>query len=221
MSKIMKPRICAVITNNYPEAIKGVEPLVDLFEVRIDLIGDGWQELAKQLKIPWIACNRSADEGGKWSGNEARRVEKLLQAAELGASIVDIELRTKNLGKIVPAIRKRAKCLLSCHDLKKTPPLDEMKEIVNRQLKAGADICKIVTTARSPEDNLTVLKLIPEFPGVRIISLAMGSLGTMSRVLCPLLGGDFTYASTGKGKESAEGQLTVPDLAQIYEMVRG
>ncbi|GAH45408.1 unnamed protein product [marine sediment metagenome] len=90
-----KLRICAVIANNDPKTVKKVEPLVDLFEVRIDLIGDGWQESAKQLKKPWIACNRSADEGGGWEGNEARRIEKLLQAIELGADIVDIELGSR------------------------------------------------------------------------------------------------------------------------------
>ncbi len=219
MSEMRKPRICAVITNSDPKAVKEVEPLVDLFEVRIDFIGGGWQELVKQFRKPWIACNRSADEGGKWQGSEARRVEKLLQAVELGADIVDIELRTKNLEKIVQAIKKKPKCLLSFHDLEETPPLDEMKEVVRRQLKAGADICKMVTTAQGFEDNLTVLQLISEFPGVKLISFAMGPLGSMSRVLCPLVGGDFTYASIEKGKESAEGQITVRDLTKIYELI--
>ncbi len=216
-----KPRICAVIVNNDTKALEAVEPFVDLFEVRIDLIGDDWQEMVKQLRKPWIACNRSADEGGQWQGSEPRRVEKLLQAIELGADIVDIELRTKNLDKIIQLIKKRTKCLLSFHDLEKTPPLDEMEGIVQRQLKAGADICKMITTAQGFEDNLTVLKLISEFPGVRLISFAMGPLGSMSRVLCPLVGGDFTYASIEKGKESAQGQITVRDLVKIYEMVRG
>ncbi len=193
--------------------------MVDLFEVRIDLIGDEWPELVKQFKKPWIACNRIADEGGKWSGNEARRVEKLLQATELGADMVDIELRTKNLGKIVPAIKKRGKCLLSYHNLEKTPSLDDMKGIVRQQLKSGADICKVVTTARGFEDNLTVLQLISEFPGVKLISLAMGPFGIVSRVLCPLVGGEFTYASIEKGKESAEGQITVQELKKIYKMI--
>ena len=215
-----KPRICATITNNDLTAVKKVEPLVDLFELRIDLIGDGWPELVKQIKKPWIACNRSASEGGQWQGSEARRVEKLLQAIELGADIVDIELRTRNLEKIVQLIKRRTKCLLSFHDLEKTPSLDEMKEIVQRQLKAGADICKMVTTAQGFEDNLTVLQLISEFPGVRLVSFAMGALGSMSRVLCPLVGGDFTYASIKKGKESAQGQITVRDLLKIHEMVR-
>ena len=220
MSGMRKPRICATITNNDLTAVKKVEPLVDLFELRIDLIGDGWPELVKQIKKPWIACNQSASEGGQWQGSEARRVERLLQAIELGADIVDIELRTRNLEKIVQLIKRRTKCLLSFHDLEKTPSLDEMKGIVQRQLKAGADICKMVTTAQGFEDNLTVLQLISEFPGVRLISFAMGALGSMSRVLCPLVGGDFTYASIEKGKESAQGQITVRDLLKIYEMVR-
>ena len=216
-----KPRICAVIVSNDPEAVAEVEPLVDLFEVRIDLIGDGWQELVRQFKKPWTACNRSAEEGGGWQGNEARRVEKLLQAIELGADIVDIELRTRNLEKIVPLVKKRTKCLLSFHDLERTPTLDEMKEVVRRQLRAGADIGKVVTTAHEFEDNLTVLHLISEFPGVRLVSFAMGALGSLSRVLCPLVGGDFTYASIAKGKESAQGQITVRDLVKIYKMVVG
>jgi len=41
-----RPRICTVIVNNDLEAVKKVKSLVDLFEVRIDLIGDSWQELA-------------------------------------------------------------------------------------------------------------------------------------------------------------------------------
>lgn len=219
MNEMKKPRICAVVTSSDIGGLKEVEPLVDLFEVRIDLIGDSWVDLAKSIKQPWIACNRMADEGGRWTGSEARRIEQLLRAIELGASIVDIELKAKNLENIVPVIKKRAQCLISSHDLEKTASLDEMKEVVRQQLKAGADIAKMVTTARSLEDNLTVLRLISEFPGVRLVAFAMGPLGAVSRVLCPLVGGDFTYTSIEKGKESAQGQMTVKDLSQIYEMM--
>ncbi len=214
-----RPRICAVIVNNDLETVREVKPFVDLFEVRIDLIGDGWQELAEQLEKPWIACNRSADEGGRWEEREERRIGELLKAVELGADIIDIELRTRNLEEVIPMIRKRAKCLLSFHDLEKTPSFDRMREMVQRQLKAGADICKMITTAQSFEDNLAVLQLIAEFPKAKIVSFAMGPLGFASRVLCPLVGGDFTYASIEKGKESASGQITVRDLVKIYEML--
>jgi len=214
-------RICASIVSNDLKAVRKVEPLVDLYEVRIDLIGDEWPEVVKQLRKPWIACNRIVEEGGKWEGNQARRIEKLLQAIELGADIVDIELRTKNLSNIINLIKKSAKCLISHHDLEQTPSLDKLKEIVNRQLEAKADICKLVTTARELEDNLTVLNLIAEFPGVKLVSFAMGPLGSMSRTLYPLVGSEFTYAAIEKGKESAQGQITVADLRKIYELIRG
>ncbi len=216
-----KPRICAVIVTKDSELIAAIEPLVELFEVRIDLIGNGWQKLAKQLEKPWIACNRSAAEGGSWKGDETRRIEGLVEATELGANIVDIEVETKNLAEVIPVIKKRAKCLLSFHQLKKTPPVEEMKGIVNRQLEAGADICKVVTTAQSFEDNLTVLQLIAAFPEAEMVAFAMGPLGLASRVFCPLVGGYLTYASIEEGKESAPGQITVKQLRKIYGMVSG
>jgi 3-dehydroquinate dehydratase type I len=94
-----------------------------------------------------------------------------------------------------------------------------MRRIIERQLAAGADICKLITTARSFEDNLAVLNLIREFPGKRVVSFAMGEYGYVSRVMCPLVGGDFTYASLQEGRESAPGQLTVVQLKKIYGMM--
>jgi len=132
MSKV---RLCASITSNDIPSVKMIEPIVDLFEVRIDLIGDSWTDVARQLKKPWIACNRMVEEGGKWEGNEARRIERLLQAIELGAKIVDIEYNAKNVENIIKLIKKRAECLLSFHDFQKTPSLDVMKQIVNKELK--------------------------------------------------------------------------------------
>ncbi len=214
-----KLKLCASIINTDIKAVKEVEPLVDLFEVRIDLIGDGWTEIARQLKKPWIACNRMVEEGGKWDGNEARRIERLLQAIELGAQIVDIEYSAKNVGNIIQFVRKRALCLLSFHDFQKTPPLDTLRQIVQSELKAGADICKIVTTAKEFEDNLTILKLITEFPKTRMIAFAMGQQGLMSRVMAPMFGADFTYGAVQKGKESAPGQLPVTEMLKFYEML--
>jgi 3-dehydroquinate dehydratase type I len=146
-------RLCASITDIDIAAVKKIEPIVDLFEVRIDLIGEGWMDVARQLKKPWIACNRMVEEGGKWDGNEARRIERLLQAVELGAKIVDIEYNAKNVDNIIKLIKKRADCLLSFHDFQKTPSFDVLKQIVNKELKSGADICKVVTTAQTFEDN--------------------------------------------------------------------
>ena len=214
-----RPRICAVIVDNDLVATKEVEPFVELFEVRIDLIGESWPELVRELKKPWIACNRIADEGGGWKKDEASRIEELLKAIDMGADIIDIELQTKNLAEVVPLIKNKAKCLVSSHQLTGTSPLDSLKGMVERQLAAGADICKVVTTASNFDDNLRVLQLITAFPNEEIVSFAMGPLGSVSRILCPLIGGYFTYASIEEGRESASGQVTVRDLGKLYEMV--
>jgi 3-dehydroquinate dehydratase type I len=214
-----RPRICASITGTDTAAIEKAEPLADLFEVRIDLIGAEWREVAGRLRKPWLACNRRAEEGGKWQGGETKRIEELLNAVDLGASIIDIELAASDLKNIIGRVKGKAECLVSYHDLAGTPSLEKMRAIVKRELAAGADVCKIVTTARGLKDNVTVLLLIRSFPEVKIVSFAMGEAGRLSRVLAPLAGGYFTFASLAPGRESADGQLTVRDLKTIYGVI--
>jgi 3-dehydroquinate dehydratase-1 len=213
-----RPRICVPITGPDMETA-AAEPLADLFEVRIDLVGGGWRQVTERLKKPWLACNRRAAEGGGWRGDEAGRIEELLVAAGLGAGIIDIELAAPDLRVIIKEVKGRAECLVSHHDLESTPPLEQLREIVGRQMAAGADICKVVTTARNFTDNITVLRLIREFPGSKIVAFAMGEAGRLSRVLAPLAGGYFTYASLAAGRESAAGQITVGEMREIYGML--
>jgi len=215
-----RPRICASIVAADLAAVSKVESLVDLFEVRLDLIGSGWRKVAGALKKPWIACNRRVEEGGKWRGSESDRVKELLSALEFGASIVDIELRTPGFKKIVKEIKGKAECLISHHDSTGTFPLEKLKEIIENERDAGAEICKVVTTARSFTDNLVILQLIRSFPKLKAVAFAMGDAGQISRVLCPLVGGYFTYASIEAGRESALGQVTAGELRKIYGIIK-
>lgn len=215
-----KPKICVTIVENNLEAIKTVEHLIDFFEVRLDLIGPNWPDLVKYLRKPWIACNRIEREGGKGSLHEASRIEELLRAAEAGACIVDIEYLTKNLLDIVTLIKPKARCLISFHDLEGTPSFDFLAGIAEGQFKAGADICKIVTTAQSFNDNLTILRLVRKFQETKIVAFSMGEEGRISRILSPLAGGYFTYACMEPGKESAAGQIPARELIEIYEDIR-
>jgi 3-dehydroquinate dehydratase I len=215
-----KARVCAVITNTDLDSIRKVEPLADLCEVRIDMIGKGWENMARVVKKPWIATNRLKTEGGLWEGSEEARRDKLLSALELGASIIDIELAAPDLDEIVPIIKKKARCLISHHDTRRTPPTTELRRIIENEMAASADICKVVTTARSFEDNVNVLNMISEFRPAEVVAFAMGPRGQMSRMLCPLCGGAFTYAAINEEGRSASGQLTVSQLRIVYEMMR-
>jgi 3-dehydroquinate dehydratase-1 len=215
-----KPRICVTLVENNLETVKELEPLIDLFELRLDLIGPEWTELAKFIKKPWIACNRSFEEGGRGNPNDVSRIEELLWAAEAGACIVDIEYRTKNLKDVIATIKSKAQCLISFHDMIGTPSYDTLVGIAEGQLKAGADICKIVVTAQNFEDNLPILRLIRAFPKAKMVAFAMAEAGTLSRILSPLAGGYFTYACVEAGKESAVGQVPVKKLIEIYQYLR-
>ncbi len=217
---MQKPRICATIIDSNIELIKENEHDVDLFEVRIDLIGSGWIDLVKYLNKPWIACNRCIEEGGQGDTDQVKRIEELLWAAEAGACIVDLEVRTKNLADVVPLVKAKTQLLLSFHDLVGTPSYDTLVGIVQDQIHAGADFCKVVTTAQTFEDNLTILKLLDKFPEIKLVALAMGEEGRISRLLSPLCGGYLTYASLEPGKESASGQLSVKEMNTIYQSMR-
>jgi len=214
-----KPKICAVVINDDTEAARRAEILVDMLELRMDLVGGGWPEMAKHLHKPWIATMRDRAHRGKFSGSEQERVDELMRAVKLGAYAIDIELDCPALGDLVKGIKNRARCLVSYHNWDSTPSLEQLSGTVHLQLAAGADICKVVTMANSVYDNLEVLKLPGLFPWVDIISFAMGPVGALSRVLSPLAGGYLTYASMDESGGSAPGQMSIEALHKIYRMI--
>ncbi len=215
---MLLPEICACITSaDDLEAALAVRDEVALYEVRIDLIGDDWRDIVGSLPRPWIACNRVASEGGAATCPDDDRLASLRQAVDAGARMVDIELSADGAGVLVADLKGRAQTIVSYHDIHGAGSEVELADIVARERLLGADICKVATTARMAGDNLTVLRLARRFSREGIVALAMGPLGIPSRVLAPLAGARFTYASLASGHESAPGQVTVGDLRAIYE----
>lgn len=221
------PRICVVVTaRNSAEAIDTilrVRPLCpDLIEIRLDYmeqIGD-LGPLRKTAGVPMIATNRRPDQGGHSADSEADRIARLLQACESGFDYVDLEINTEGVDEITEKVKSLgAKVIVSFHDFETTPKKEFLEQIVQNELKAGADVCKIVGTSNSPGDNLTYLNLIRDNADVEIVSFGMGDAGILSRVLSPLIGGAFTYVSAETGRESAPGQLTISELREIYRIM--
>jgi len=209
-------RICAVITTHEAAATPELWAGADLVEIRIDLIGHGWDKSIRSLKKPWIATNRLKAEGGLWEGTEEARRTELLKALSMGADIIDIELAAPDLEEIIPQIKKKARCMISHHDTKRTPPRSELRRIINDELAAGADICKLVTTARAFDDNAVMLGIINEFKPADVVAFCMGPLGQLSRILSPLSGGIFTYAALTEHDTSAPGQLTISQVKGVF-----
>lgn len=222
-----KPRICTVITAADPvravEAINKVLPQVpDLIEVRLDYMENpGYLTRIREATVlPLIATNRIREQGGLWNGEEKDRIQVLLSACDAGFDYVDLELSTSSVDKVCANIKALgAKLIISHHDFENTPRIQDLRNIMRKELVAGADVCKIVGTARDRNDCLTYLRFLYENPSVPLISFGMGVAGIMSRVFSPIFGGAYTYASTNVGQESAPGQLTASDLRTIYKIL--
>jgi 3-dehydroquinate dehydratase type I len=224
---MVSPRICVVVTaSSSAEAIDTigrVRPLCpDLIEIRLDYmeqLGD-FGPLRETVGVPMIATNRRPDQGGHSADSEADRIAGLLQACESGFDYVDLEINTEAVGQIAKKVKSLgAKVIVSFHDFEATPEKELLEGILRDELSAGADICKIVGTSNKPGDNLTYLNLLREKADVEIVSFGMGNAGILSRVLSPLVGGAFTYASAEAGSGSAPGQLTISELREIYRMM--
>jgi len=227
----MKPKICVSIAAEKPSSLpamiqKAEEAGADLIEIRLDYLNFEarksvriLKDLADEATVPMIATNRRYEEGGRKPQDEDLRVQTLIWAAQAGFEYVDIELEAPRVKSVVDEVRNcGSKLIISSHNFKDTPSVQKMREIILSELKAGADICKIVTTAQSLRDNVKCLLLVREMSELaRVVAFAMGRLGLISRILSPIFGGYFTFASLTENMKTAPGQITIDELRMLYE----
>ena len=187
-------------------------------EVRLETISGLKQEDVREIfsrKAKLIATCRPG------SMKEEERKKLLLAAIEAGAAYVDVEVDAADDYKreIVPKARaKGCKVIVSFHDYDKTPLREELQQIVKWCFESGADIAKIACKANSEKDCARLLGLL-DCEG-KLIAIGMGDKGRITRVVAPLLGSPFTYASVSDGKETAKGQMTAEKTRKLMEEVR-
>jgi len=193
----------------------------DLIEVRLDSLKKHNQlaDIAHCSNTSLIATNRSTKCQGKFLGSETERKKILLDAAKNGFKYADIELSTPKLKNLVSNLLEiGAKPIVSFHDFNETPGSLQLNRILRKEIASGADVCKIVTTARFVEDNLTVLDFLSKAcKKARTVCFSMGELGKPSRLLSPVFGAFFTIASLERGRKTAKGQLTIQEMRSAYE----
>ncbi len=193
----------------------------DLIETRLDSLKKHNQlaDIARCSNTPLIATNRSTKCQGKFLGDETERKEILMDAARNGFEYVDIELSTPKLENIIANLRETgAKPIISFHDFNETPRSSQLNKILRKEIAGGAEVCKIVTTAKLVEDNLTLLDFVSKScKDAKMVCFAMGELGKPSRLLSPVFGAFFTIASLEGGRKTAQGQLTIREMRSVYE----
>ncbi len=209
--------ICVSIGNRSVDAAVSALRDIDFAEVRLDLI----QPSLNELERLFAAGKRIIATCRAGSLRDAERLALLLRAIELGAAFVDFEMESTVAfrAKVMRAAQsKGCRVIISSHDFEKTPPAEVLQSTIRRSFSEGADYVKIACMVNAPQDNATLLGLLsnPEWQQ-RLIVVGMGPLGRFSRIMGPLLGSPFTFASSGEGTETAPGQPTRKELLEIWK----
>jgi 3-dehydroquinate dehydratase / shikimate dehydrogenase len=223
------PRVCVAVTAPDPaQLLDKAESLVrdnPFLEFRLDYLPKPGLALPKIRSFfemfphaVVIATCRRAASGGKFRGSVASQLELLSKAAAAGCQLVDVELQTalKCKGEQLPKLRSRAALILSFHDFHGTKKLPETLE---KMRNYPADFYKVVSTATTLTDNVTMMKFLEkETDRHSLVGLCMGEQGLISRVLGVRAGSAFTFASVSEEERTAPGQVTAQDLRSVYRI---
>ncbi|MEW6388498.1 MAG: type I 3-dehydroquinate dehydratase [Thermodesulfobacteriota bacterium] len=193
-------------------------------EMRLDYLDKpDLPKLFRTLPGPVVVTNRPQAEGGQWTGSEGERRRLLEEALGLGVHFLDVEWRAE------PAWRRElwerrggTRFILSWHDFSGTPDPSRLEEIFEEMLATEAQVIKMVTWAKEPEDNLRLLAMIPQARarGREIIAFCMGPLGKWSRLAAPFLGSFLTFAPLNPKQASAPGQITVNEFRRMWRILK-
>jgi len=193
----------------------------ELVELRIDLLlkvssATVVKKLGHLAKKSVVTV-RSKKEGGGFWGTEQERLETISEVAAMNPAYLDLELDTiKANEQWFAGLAHGPRRIVSWHDFSGTPTVNALRA-VRRESSVYGRLVKIVTMAKSAEDNVTVLKLYEEEPE-NLIAFCMGSSGTASRMISFQLGSPIVYASL-PGEPVAPGQLSIVTVNTLKMMM--
>jgi 3-dehydroquinate dehydratase-1 len=208
-------RIALVITDRETNAqIKNLG--IGLLELRVDLFKTSDPSYCldqirrrKRLKIPLLLTvrNRKKEGASKEISDDSKL--RIITAALPLVDMVDIELSSPLLKKVVVMARGlRKKIIISSHHLAGMP--GDLESIFKKSLSSGANIVKIAARAGSFDDVMRMLVFTHAHRKHGLITMSLGPLGAISRLILPAAGSRYTYSFLKK--PSASGQVDVKTL---------
>lgn len=223
------PKVClAVSADTVDEMLEIAEGMArdnPFVEFRLDYLKQPLAAIPKIRRflethqyVTAIATCRRADNGGKFKGSLASELDVLNKAHAAGCQIIDLELESalKTKPEVLARLRKSAGVIISFHDFRATRNLEPTLE---KMLKMPADFYKIVTTATTLSDNVTMMKFLQtQSDKHALIGVCMGEQGIISRVLSVRAGSVFTFGAVNADLKTAPGQVSARDLRGIYRI---
>jgi 3-dehydroquinate dehydratase I len=187
----------------------------DLLEARVDLFADQRMDAGtaacralETSGTPVLVTIRAASQGGRFTAGEPARLERF-RAALAVASWADVEDDAAIIAEVAALVRARptGQLVVSHHDFAATPPLAELRTIIEACHAAmpGA-IAKLATRVNQQDDAASLHALLAEHP-TRTAVIGMGGSDGELRVQLAAAGSRLAYGfladSTAPGQISA------------------
>jgi len=215
---VSSPLVVAAVSEDAPrKAREASREGADVVEVRIDMYDDtgaALDDVRDCDALPVITTNRP-----NGAQTEGERVDTLASAAGDAAAVdIDVSSPDGTVDRIVNAAHENgATVIASHHDFEATPSVDEMRRALEESWRVG-DVAKLAVSAETRRDAHRLLTLTLEAAedgDGPAATMAMGALGSYTRVVAPLYGSCLTYASFGGG--TAPGQLSVREVCETLD----
>lgn len=234
------PLICSPLVGRTRERLLAEAAVViakapDVVEWRVDHfggIGDAAAvlETGRALRAtigdaPLIFTRRSPREGGEAAALDDEEAVRLYGAVGASGLVDFVDFEMSNDPEHVRRVRASAsrhgvRVILSYHNFAYTPGADFLVQRFLEAERLGADVAKVAAMPRDPLDVLALLEATARADAkgrIPLISMAMGPLGSISRMVGGVFGSTLSFA-VGEGA-SAPGQMPIADLKLVYEVI--
>ena len=234
------PKICVPLTGKTREAIleeakNAVSAGAQMLEWRADFFEDlkEKEKLEEMLfllsqeagEVPLLFTIRTDEEGGNCSISAEDYAFCSLTAAKSGkADLVDVEAfgHCGDNKSLIPELQGAgAVVIASSHDFNKTDSEEALVKRFQDMDATGADILKIAVMPEDFGDVAAIMqatgRMATEFTHKPLISMAMGSLGSISRISGEHFHSCITFGTVGAA--SAPGQISIGELRKMMEIL--
>ncbi len=231
-------RVCVPVMGKTTEevlqqlkSVVAMEP--DIIEWRGDFFetdnNEGYLNVLKQMKdvnenIPVIFTIRTDSEGGNKKIGWNEYCDLCLFIAEKGkefnVEFVDVEVfKDDKANELINSLHEKGMNVIgSNHHFDKTPDKEEMVKILSTIEKSGADVCKLAVMPRDKKDVEVLIEASKETDEkikAPIITMSMGELGAVTRVIPKITKTSVTFAAGVSA--SAPGQPGIKVVRKLLQ----
>ena len=224
-----RERVLAEVANVVAKRPDVIEWRVDYFEHIADpkAVVDVAAAMRKAAgDMPVIFTRRSVKEGGEKIAIGDADVVRLYDAVGASGHVDFIDFEMGNDPEHVRLVREStrthgARLILSYHNFGFTPGVEFLVQRFLEAERLGADVAKVAVMPRDRGDVLALLAATAQADAkarIPLISMAMGPLGSVTRMIGGVFGSALSFA-VGEGS-SAPGQIPIADLNAVYDVIR-